>query len=245
MKFNLLSLTIIASLFFSLSISSCKKDTGKTTVTLELEHKWANAAFSLNNDFTTESNQTVNLSKLKYLLSNFVFKKSDGTEYKVPESYYLVNALTPSTFMLDFQDIPEGDYTSVKFIVGVDSARNTAGAQKGALATTNDLYWDWNMGYVFFKAEGTSPQNAMGLTYHIGGYGGAEAAQRTITLDFAGNKLLVRNSKEVEVHASVDIKKVFKNVDVASLGMVHMPGANALKIADNYATLFEFEHVHN
>ncbi len=244
MKFNFINVCAIAALLFSFSITSCKKN-NDTTVTFDLEHRWANTAFSLGQSYVTAGGDSVNLSKLKYLLSNFVFVKSDGSEYKVPESYYLVNALTPSSFYLDFKDIPEGDYTSVKFIVGVDSARNTAGAQTGALATTNDLYWDWNMGYVFFKAEGTSPKNAMGITYHIGGYGGANAAQRTIAIDFAGSKLQVRSGKAVELHASVDVKKVFTNIDLASMAMVHMPGANALKIADNYATLFTFEHVHN
>lgn len=235
-------------LALSATLSSCKKDDvieGNGDTSLELEHVWGGAAFALNQDYTTESNQTVKFTKLKYLTSNYVFIKDDGSEYAVPESYYLTDAATASSTLLSIKNIPSGDYKGLRFIVGVDSARNTSGAQEGALATTNDLYWSWNTGYVFFKAEGSSPQSPMGFTYHVGGFKGATAAQRTITLDFGSSRLQVRKGKEVEVHAQVDIKKFFTGVDVSTTNMVHMPGADAMKLADNYATLFSFEHVHN
>lgn len=248
MKVNFYASAFTLLLAFSVSLFSCNKDeliegTGDTV--LELEHVWGSAPFALNKDFTTESNQTVKLTKLKYLTSNYVFIKDDGSEYFVPESYYLTDVANPNSTMLSLKNIPSGNYKGLRFIVGVDSARNTSGAQEGALATTNDLYWSWNTGYIFFKAEGSSPQSSTGFSYHVGGFKGATAAQRTITFDFGSSRLQVRKGKEVTVHAKVDVRKFFSGVDVSTTNRVHMPGADAMKLADNYATLFSFEHVHN
>jgi hypothetical protein len=41
---------------------------------------------------------------------------------------------------------------------------------------------------------------------------------------------------------------MFKNpttVNFATLNTIHMPGANAKTIADNYADMFSVEHIHN
>ena len=247
MKLNFLSISTIVLFVISLSFSSCKKDdvTGTGNVELELEHAWATSAFALNTDYTTSENQTVKLSKFKYLLSNFRLVKADGSEHAVPESYFLVDASKTASLKLMLKDIPSADYTTLKYIVGVDSARNTSGAQEGALATTNDMYWSWNSGYIFMKAEGTSPQNAMGISYHIGGFAGANAAQREIVINFAGDKLKVRNGNEVMIHVKGDVKTLFNGFDISTTSMMHMPGAKAVQLANNYAQMFSYLHLHN
>ncbi len=246
MKTNFLSIAAFAVILLTVTILSCKKESmkGNGSVEFELEHTWASTAFALNTDYVTSETQTVKLSKFKYLASNFRLVKADGSEHAVPESYFLVDASVPTSTKIILKEIPSADYTSLKYVVGVDSARNTAGAQTGALATTNDLYWSWNTGYIFMKAEGTSPQNASGFSYHIGGFGGANAAQREITINFGGEKLNVRDGKEVTVHAKADVKKLFNGFDVSTTSMMHMPGAKALQLANNYAQMFSFEHLH-
>jgi len=247
MKTNFLSIAAFAAILLTVTISSCKKDSmeGTGSVEYELEHYWASTAFALNTDYVTSETQTVKLSKFKYLVSNFRLVKADGSEYAVPESYFLVDASVPSSVKVMLKEIPSADYKSLKYIVGVDSARNTAGAQTGALATTNDLYWSWNSGYIFMKAEGTSPQNSMGISYHIGGFKDANAAQREITINFGSESLQVRKGNEVVVHAKADVKKLFNGFDVSTTSMMHMPGPKALQLADNYAQMFSFEHLHN
>ncbi|WP_316930094.1 MbnP family protein, partial [Hymenobacter sp. IS2118] len=49
----------------------------------------------------------------------------------------------PASQLLALKDIPVGDYQSVSFTVGVDSARNVAGAQTGALDPNNGMFWTW------------------------------------------------------------------------------------------------------
>ena len=55
---------------------------------------------------------------------------------------------------LELADIPNGEYTKVNYTIGVDAARNTEGAQDGALDLVNGMFWSWNTGYIFMKMEG-------------------------------------------------------------------------------------------
>jgi hypothetical protein len=49
------------------------------------------------------------------------------------------------------------DITGIRFLLGVDSARNVSGIQTGALDPARGMFWTWNSGYVMAKIEGSSP----------------------------------------------------------------------------------------
>jgi len=70
------------------------------------------------------------------------------------KNYHLINIEEPTqnTFLLS--GIPNAKYTKMKFILGVDSLRNTTGVQDGYLDPSYGMLWDWNTGYIFFKHEG-------------------------------------------------------------------------------------------
>ena len=52
------------------------------------------------------------------------------------------------------KNIPNAKYTKLKFMLGVDSLRNSTGVQDGYLDPSHGMIWDWNTGYIFFKHEG-------------------------------------------------------------------------------------------
>ena len=125
--------------------------------------------------------ESLKITKLKYYVSNFVLTNADGTIYTVPQDscYFLIDESDPATHEPALK-VPEGEYKTLTFTVGVDSLRNTMDISKrtGVLdpaTTAADMYWGWNSGYIFFKVEGTSPViTAAGnvFQYHIGGFGG-------------------------------------------------------------------------
>lgn len=237
------------------TFTACKKDdepdpTQTGAMYIELEHVFGPSAFVLNSAdyYVTANGDSVKFSLLKYYISNIKLTKSDNTVWTQPDSYYLYDAASPKN--LEITGIPEGDYTAIEFTVGVDSARNVSGAQTGALDPANGMFWSWNTGYIFFKAEGTSPSASMGgdFTYHVGGYKGDNKAQRTISLSFNGAQALVRKDVAPELHLSVDMADFFNqptNLDIATLSMVHMAGADAAGLANRYANIFHYEHIHN
>ncbi|AWM31598.1 MbnP family protein [Hymenobacter nivis] len=244
------------ALLLPLAISGCKKDeaagadTGSVSLEMTTVVGTAPLAFD-GTSYTKSDGQTFRVTKFKYLLSNVQLLRADGTAYTAPDSYYLVDAAQTATQHLVVPNVPLAEYTGLRFVVGVDAARNTAGAQTGALDPNNDLYWDWTAGYVFLKMEGTSPQAPHpaaaaegGLRFHIGDNG----IQRTIT--FAGIPLAVTATQSPAVHLRVNVLALFdnagapsKNIDFSKTSEV-MGGAGAPAVADNYAAgLFTMERV--
>ena len=260
----LLTLTLGLSLTV---ITSCKKDdpivdpptviTPPTigTVELRVEHVFGadSIPFALNtsNYFVTALGDSVKFNTFKYYISNIELLKADGSSFKQPESYFLVDASNEASNKLQIPNVPPADYTGVRFLLGVDSTRNVSGAQEGALSQANGMFWTWNSGYIFSKAEGTSPQvtaSGNNFTLHVGGFSGTNKAIQTKSITFNGEKLTVNGTREAEIHLSVDVKEYFSAANPINLGTTNFlmsPGATARQISENFKEMFSFEHLHN
>jgi hypothetical protein len=248
--------------FAALSLTGCKKDsdtepTDQTgTVSLAFEQTVGTAPLTLSTQtYATPSGDQFKVTTFRQYISNIKLTKTDGTQYAVPESYYLIDAAVPASQAVALKDIPVGDYRSLTFTVGVDSTRNVSGAQTGALDPNNGMFWTWNSGYIYTKFEGTSPQAPRpagvlegGLVFHIGGFKSPTNTIRTVTLPFpTGTNLLVRKDHSPEVHLNVNVMKMFTGsttVRFATLSNT-MGGANSVLVANNYAAgMFSVEHIH-
>ncbi len=208
------------------------------TVTVEMSHVWgmSQAAFNMNTELIHPmTNDTLTFTTMKYYMSNFELKSTDGTWWKHPESYFLVDADDPSSMQLSLSGVPEGGYTDVRFVMGVDSTRNVSGAQTGALSTSHGMFWSWNTGYIMIKAEGTSPNSSSGsFAYHLGGFSGADNVVTTKEFSF-GSTLNVTGTGAPKVKLSANPARLFHSYGSVSNGeMVHMPGANAVTLADGF-----------
>jgi hypothetical protein len=175
---------LVAGLLFS----SCRKD--KTdpappaanvgTLAVDVENVVGTAPLVLDSrTYTSPAGEQFTVSSFNYYLSNFKLQRADGTEYAVPNSYFLIrerptgpNPGNGKHIVLD--SIPAGTYTGVSFLIGVDEDRNTTGAQTGALSPDNYMFWTWSQGYIFLQMEGYSPQSGETSThmvaYHVGDF---------------------------------------------------------------------------
>lgn len=192
--------------------------------------------------YQTGTGDKFTVSKFNYYISNVKFKKSDGTYFSEPESYHLVYADANGGRHFHIEDVPAGGYTAITFLIGVDSARNTAGAQTGALDPAKAMFWDWNQGYIMAKLEGKSPNSGASdstLRYHIGGFSGANSALRTVTLTFPFTVTL-KGGAESTIPIKADVMKWFtpNTINMATTHTIMMPSATSKKIADNYANMF-------
>jgi hypothetical protein len=110
------------------------------------------------------------------------------------------------------------------------------------------MFWSWNSGYIFLKLEGTSTQSSNPVKFHIGGFTGANAAQSVISHDFGSSRLRITPTANPQTHVYVQVNKFFDGaspLSLATLNNVHMPGANAKLVANNIATMFVYDHIHN
>ena len=137
-------------------------------------HNWDATAFT-NADFniikyTNANGEEMSISKLRYLISNITFKKSNGETF-VLEGYNLVDVTNNTTLSFTPNNsIPTGIYSNVSFTFGFNNNDNY-----------NNNYTDlnsasWNVpammggGYHFMQLEGKFIDNAStetGYAYHV------------------------------------------------------------------------------
>lgn len=240
--------------------TSCKKEdstpetetSSSGEVEVNLEHKWGTLSsnFDLNTNLIHPvTNDTMNFTTMKYYISNLKLKKEDGTWWTHPESYFLVDVSDPSSSKMVMKNVPAGIYTAMEYTFGVDSLRNVSGAQTGALAIANGMFWTWNSGYIFLKAEGISPNSSTdSYSFHLGGFKGLNNVLKTSEFVFNSNSVDVVVSKghTSEIHLNVFPDKLWNTVgSVSGTNTIHTPGADAKTMANDFAAGILFDHVHN
>jgi hypothetical protein len=251
----------IAILFMGLALTSCNDDDDTTetptggdetsSMIVEFDHVWgpSEAHFHLGDDFVQPDNgDTLNFTMFRYYISNIMLHGTDGTLYMEPESYHIVdlNHMIMSN-EITLTDVPTGSYSGITFTIGVDSLRNVSGAQTGALDPANQMFWNWNSGYIFVKAEGaTSSDVNSNFTYHLGGFMGPNSALNTLDFSFNGSYLDVESGSLPTTHIVVRTDKIWDaNFTTSTAGSIQMPNANAALAAGNFANGFRFDHNHN
>lgn len=207
---------------------------------LELDTKW----------YVNAANDSFQVSAYKYYISNIVLKTADGKSYAEQNSYHLIDQENAGSRKITLTNVPVGEYTSISFLIGVDSALNTQGAQDGDLSPTKGMLWDWNTGYIMAKMEGqanTSPRTARAFTYHISGFSGEYNALTTRTLAFP-TAAIVSGNNIPNVHIFSNVQEWFRNpqtFSIANYNMVMNVSDKSKMIADNYADMFSVDHIDN
>lgn len=207
-------------------------------LSLSFHHQVGNETLVLDNSYTTILGETIVVRKFKYYLSNFSITDQSGKTFLLPADYFLVDEADSASKNI-ILNVPTLEIKSIKFLLGVDSIRNVSGIQTGVLDPLLGMFWTWNSGYIMAKLEGTSDSShiaGQAFTYHIGGFKGETNTNRYITLS-----LPQKNKPSNKIHITADINHWFKSkseIRIAETPVCHTPGALAVKIADNYSTMF-------
>lgn len=257
--------SLIICTLFLLFGTACKKDpkveTGSGSVTAPNPTQQNRVVFSFEavvnsqtlvpstKGYTNSALDQFTISKFSYFLSNIRFKTADGTEFKEVESYHLVKHVEGKT-SFTVTGVPEGTYTSIDLLIGVDAERNKSGAQTGDLDVNNDMYWDWDQGYVFFKLEGIYLANGetqdSPYAIHVGGFEGPYNAikPRQYTLP---QPLKMEKGKTVTVRFTALIDEIFKNPKTIGINdYLVSPGDPGMKmVADNYEDMLVISKIEN
>ncbi len=198
--------------------------------------------------YKNELGQSFKISKFKYYLGEIHLKSVQGKDY-YSKSYFLVNEDEESSKQITLNQIPNGNYISISFILGVDSIDNCSGAKSGALDPLNAMFWAWNTGYIFLKLEGNSPvsKSPGGMfEYHIGGYKQPSNCIRKIELDLTKNPIII-NNKVSFLELKTNLSEILKSpntIDFSILSSV-TDSKNADLIANNYKDMFSVLSVKN
>ena len=258
MKFqikNILAVVAISVVLFSCTNNDDEAITGEGSLKVEFDNIYKTADFAANTNYTNSNGEIVSVSKVKYIVSNIVLTKEDETTFTYPksQSYFILDELTPSTLVLNLSGIPAGNYTKIKYGIGVDKAQWEAGATGQGdfltIAQAAEMMWSWSAGYKFVAFEGTftsaTVTAATQFKVHTG-QTGTDYNYAEVALDLPVNAL-VRTTITPQIHIMADLSQIVDGTNTINLseGATIMGGAKLALVTANIANMFEVEHVHN
>lgn len=233
------------------------------SLVLKFDNSFGNNDLILDNQtYTTANKEVLKINLARYIVSNVVLIKADGSSYTYPKSksYFIANEDdVKDGYKFQLTDIPSGDYTKIKFGIGVDKEQWERGASgQGdflAKAQTADLIWSWSAGYKYFALEGyfTSPTVSTPAQFMIHtGQTGTAYNYTDVTLNLP-TKALVKSSIKPEVHIVTDLSKILDGKTVLKLTDYNVNGTGAMimggtvleTITANISDMFRVDHVHN
>ena len=197
-------------------------------------------------EYTNPFNEPYTISRLKYYISNITLNAAQR-HFTESDSYHLIDA--GDTASLNFSFTAAANiYSSISFMVGIDSIKNVSGAQSGALDPTRGMFWTWNSGYIMFKLEGNSTVSSIfnhKIEYHIGGFEGKDNVVQLITIPLPSPlKLDAGKSSEIIITADLDqLWRGASELKIAETPVTMSPGILSKKIADNYNRMFSIKEV--
>ena len=244
-------------------VFSCKKDktnnddipnnTNNGSVMIRFKGKVDNRNFLLNETYKHVKGWDYRLELVKFYISDIVFTDDKGIDFALDTvafiDFYENHLDSNTTGALLALELPEGTYTSLSFLIGVDSASNHSDPSTYStdhpLSNYKGTHWDWNSGYRFVMIEGkmdtttnSSGTLSHGFSYHVGF--DTLARQKSFNTCFS----LIQGT-EYDMNLVVDLDKAFYNsgdtIDVINDNFTHSTGSQfslAEKIADNFMNAF-------
>ena len=189
---------------------------GNGKITLQFENYVGEEKLTLGADANaakayTSNGQTLKFSEVKYVITNIVLVKADGTKVAyhtedLDKGGFLINQEETASLSPILSEIPEGDYKGIEFGLGVKRELNNLSLQDkfpnfyrltGSFKQAQIMHWEWANGYRFVKLEGW--------------YSNATATNDTLSIHmgsaFKGTKVVGEDKKVKE------IKDEYLNVD--------------------------------
>ncbi|PVX45117.1 hypothetical protein C8C85_0890 [Flavobacterium sp. 103] len=257
----------IAAIAMVAVLSACSNNndeviTGTGKLGVEFDNAFGSNDLILNTQAnTTLQGEVLKISNVKYIISNIVLTKDDGTTLTYPKSssYFIVDEATVASHEIELENIPAGNYTKIKFGIGVDKAQWELGAtgQGDFLAKAQDagMMWSWSAGYKFVAFEGTFTSSTVttdtSFMVHTG-QTGTDYNYTEVTLTLPTNAM-VRTTITPEIHIIADVAKIIDGTNkiklsdnnMGGMGAMIMGGSQLPLITANLNGMFSVAHVHN
>ena len=197
--------------------------------------------------YVNANGDSFSVSTLKYYISNITLKNSAGTLFKVPDSYYLIDASVSTDTAISISNIPPDTYTEIGFSLGVDSINNHTGSQPAALkpSIAGDMFWLWAPGYKFMELEG----NYAGTKTMLFDISGDNNYKKWLMNSSTANwtNINIKNNAASKVSLKANIDEMFKTPVTISFATMNSVsgGTDAQTIANNYADMFTLSAIIN
>ena len=263
MKNSLLALSAVFALFMtSCSSDDNASDDDALTGTGEISVKYDNG-FNGNDlvlgtaNAANANGEAITINRFNYIVSNFRLVNAAGEEftYAKDDSYFIINQETEDD-QIALADIPAGEYTTLKFGVGIDQEKYLQGAEGQGdfltLAEDNNMMWSWQAGYKFLNFEGTFTSEtiteATEFKIHMGSHGSSLDNYKEVTLELPNN-VVVGDGVDSNIHLKIDASKILvgatNSIELTEKQVIMVDAEKSPQIAVNTSEMFVVDHVHN
>jgi hypothetical protein len=223
--------TTFIFILFLISIKSLSQNS-EDTLKINFDFFFNHEKLELGKKFISKSKDTLEITSLKFYVSNINLEFDDETKISNDGIYLMDFEKTPNSIALKLNNKAKGKtINKVIFSIGIDSLTNVSGALEGDLDPTKGMYWAWQSGYINFKMEGKSkncltPKNK--FQFHIGGYLPPFESIRKVSL----------YPRKKEVFVKVDVSKLFSEIKLSETNSVMIPGKKAVFMANLVTKMF-------
>jgi hypothetical protein len=163
-------------LFLILLVASCNKsEKNKAAVDFNFQTQIGSADYTFSEYFSNGDGIKIRIEVLQFYIADVRFVDKKGKETTVAD-IALVKCLNGSGLMS--LKVPAGDYSAIKFGIGVPDAMNQAGPAAYTeadhpLSSTQNTYWGMNSMYRFVMVDGKYDLTGDGIdeggfSYHTG-----------------------------------------------------------------------------
>lgn len=183
------------------------------------------------NYFSATSGDSVSVSTCRFYISDF--RLYQGHHVVATKDYKLVDLFDSSrnSFPAVFHIF--GNVTEIRFYLGIDSAANVSGANKGELDPMNGMYWAWQSGYINLKLEGKSKlcqKNRGEFQYHLGGYAAPHNARKEVIIKL--------NEDRGNFEINVDVQKLLEQINMKETTHVMSPSEKGVELSGKAVSMF-------
>lgn len=165
-------------------------DPSKGVLKMSFEHLVGSNPFQRNTNFQDANGNTYRFHEIRYWVSNIELVKDNNEVVKIEDGYFLVenrdtiifhgtinnttanNMKSPPKVRESFMigNIPVGNYTKLKFAIGVDPKYNNNFAIRAGELDINQMAmlasWAWKTSYIFLRTRGVYASAADPLDVH-------------------------------------------------------------------------------
>lgn len=250
--------TSFLAIMVILSIASCRdKDEPKDEQTevptngaikIGITTKWQNDLYSNIAVVSDNYGNQLRIDNFVSYVSTLSLIKADGSTLLLKD-YSLINFAQNN--LLEFS-VPKGDYTGIRFLLGVPADVNTdtdpaqyPNSHVLSVAGSQGMFWNWNTGYIFTKLEGKADTSGTNqpLLYSFAYHTGDDHFTKLVTLD---KDITINGGGTQDEHITLQVDKIFSpdsgtEIDISQDPSFHSPGPLMSSFVNNFGNAFSIE----
>jgi hypothetical protein len=158
----------------AITFSACEKPT-QTDLTINFTQTIDGSELTTNSMiYTNSAGEDYDVQTLKYLISNINLHSDDGNTLLLDEVHF-IDISDQSTYSFTVKDVPNNNYTSISYTMGLDTVRNVNNFYINESYHSAMAWPETNGGgYHYMKLEGAYNNDSTFYNTHTGGTMGGD-----------------------------------------------------------------------